>query len=183
MGCFTAQSGVDIQRLYIWLIAWRPGHGQLCGWRPRVYVRMPLHEQRQWLRRWRQYSSGQGRLGACSRRLAFGGVLRCSALPPFLLPLQARSKDGQHSKDQARVLQGVSRGMQLWWCLARAPHAHMRVAWHPPARRPPAPWRRPLSRVLRHKHCRCKKHQMMKVTQYKTGKASLYAQGKRRYDR
>eukprot|EP00798_Chlamydomonas_sp_ICE-L_P030912 gene30912-35965_t len=29
----------------------------------------------------------------------------------------------------------------------------------------------------------CKKHAMMKVTQYKTGKASLYAQGKRRYDR
>jgi large subunit ribosomal protein L44e len=29
----------------------------------------------------------------------------------------------------------------------------------------------------------CKKHQMHKVTQYKTGKASLYAQGKRRYDR
>ena len=29
----------------------------------------------------------------------------------------------------------------------------------------------------------CKKHQMMKVTQYKTGKASLFAQGKRRYDR
>ncbi|KAF6254378.1 ribosomal protein rpl36a [Scenedesmus sp. NREL 46B-D3] len=29
----------------------------------------------------------------------------------------------------------------------------------------------------------CKKHMMMKVTQYKTGKASLYAQGKRRYDR
>ncbi|KAK9837112.1 hypothetical protein WJX81_003714 [Elliptochloris bilobata] len=29
----------------------------------------------------------------------------------------------------------------------------------------------------------CKKHTMHKVTQYKTGKASLYAQGKRRYDR
>ena len=29
----------------------------------------------------------------------------------------------------------------------------------------------------------CKKHQNMKVTQYKTGKASLFAQGKRRYDR
>lgn len=29
----------------------------------------------------------------------------------------------------------------------------------------------------------CRKHQMHKVTQYKTGKASLYAQGKRRYDR
>jgi large subunit ribosomal protein L44e len=29
----------------------------------------------------------------------------------------------------------------------------------------------------------CKKHQAMKVTQYKTGKASLFAQGKRRYDR
>mmetsp|Transcript_34547 Transcript_34547/g.87352 ORF Transcript_34547/g.87352 Transcript_34547/m.87352 type:complete len:102 (-) Transcript_34547:79-384(-) len=29
----------------------------------------------------------------------------------------------------------------------------------------------------------CKKHTTMKVTQYKTGKASLYAQGKRRYDR
>ena len=29
----------------------------------------------------------------------------------------------------------------------------------------------------------CGKHQMHKVTQYKTGKASLYAQGKRRYDR
>ncbi|WIA23896.1 hypothetical protein OEZ86_007170 [Tetradesmus obliquus] len=29
----------------------------------------------------------------------------------------------------------------------------------------------------------CKKHMTMKVTQYKTGKASLYAQGKRRYDR
>eukprot|EP00184_Porphyridium_aerugineum_P007135 CAMPEP_0184699122 /NCGR_PEP_ID=MMETSP0313-20130426/5499_1 /TAXON_ID=2792 /ORGANISM="Porphyridium aerugineum, Strain SAG 1380-2" /LENGTH=105 /DNA_ID=CAMNT_0027158157 /DNA_START=109 /DNA_END=426 /DNA_ORIENTATION=+ len=29
----------------------------------------------------------------------------------------------------------------------------------------------------------CKKHTLHKVTQYKTGKASLYAQGKRRYDR
>lgn len=29
----------------------------------------------------------------------------------------------------------------------------------------------------------CKKHQLHKVTQYKTGKASLFAQGKRRYDR
>merc|ERR1711904_766256 len=28
----------------------------------------------------------------------------------------------------------------------------------------------------------CKKHTVHKVTQYKTGKASLYAQGKRRYD-
>merc|ERR1712100_847440 len=30
---------------------------------------------------------------------------------------------------------------------------------------------------------KCKKHAPHKVTQYKTGKASLYAQGKRRYDR
>merc|ERR1712227_589080 len=30
---------------------------------------------------------------------------------------------------------------------------------------------------------KCKKHTMHKVTQHKTGKASLYAQGKRRYDR
>lgn len=30
---------------------------------------------------------------------------------------------------------------------------------------------------------KCKKHTLHKVTQYKTGKASLYAQGKRRYDR
>merc|ERR1711998_434488 len=29
----------------------------------------------------------------------------------------------------------------------------------------------------------CKKHTIHKVTRYKTGKASLYAQGKRRYDR
>merc|ERR1712149_35241 len=29
---------------------------------------------------------------------------------------------------------------------------------------------------------KCKKHMPHKVTQYKTGKASLYAQGKRRYD-
>merc|ERR1712006_45566 len=29
----------------------------------------------------------------------------------------------------------------------------------------------------------CKKHTLHKVTQYKTGKASLYARGKRRYDR
>merc|ERR1712017_39213 len=29
----------------------------------------------------------------------------------------------------------------------------------------------------------CKKHTIHNVTQYKTGKASLYAQGKRRYDR
>merc|ERR1719277_368233 len=29
----------------------------------------------------------------------------------------------------------------------------------------------------------CKNHQLHKVTQYKAGKASLYAQGKRRYDR
>lgn len=30
---------------------------------------------------------------------------------------------------------------------------------------------------------RCKSHKLFKVTQYKAGKASLYAQGKRRYDR
>ncbi|GFR81534.1 60S ribosomal protein L44 [Elysia marginata] len=30
---------------------------------------------------------------------------------------------------------------------------------------------------------KCKKHTVHKVTQYKAGKASLYAQGKRRYDR
>lgn len=29
----------------------------------------------------------------------------------------------------------------------------------------------------------CRKHTPHKVTQYKTGKASLFAQGKRRYDR
>jgi large subunit ribosomal protein L44e len=29
----------------------------------------------------------------------------------------------------------------------------------------------------------CKKHQLFKVTQYKAGKAKLYVQGKRRYDR
>eukprot|EP00300_Choanocystis_sp_HF-7_P041009 c7618_g1_i1.p1 GENE.c7618_g1_i1~~c7618_g1_i1.p1 ORF type:complete len:105 (+),score=5.45 c7618_g1_i1:32-346(+) len=32
-------------------------------------------------------------------------------------------------------------------------------------------------------HKDCKNHQLHKVTQYKTGKSSLYAQGKRRYDR
>merc|ERR1711985_9780 len=30
---------------------------------------------------------------------------------------------------------------------------------------------------------KCKKHTLHKVTQYKTGKASVVAQGKRRYDR
>merc|ERR1712220_9515 len=30
---------------------------------------------------------------------------------------------------------------------------------------------------------KCRKHEVHKVTQYKTGKASLFAQGKRRYDR
>ena len=30
---------------------------------------------------------------------------------------------------------------------------------------------------------KCRKHTLHKVTQYKAGKASLYAQGKRRYDR
>ncbi|CAL6393935.1 unnamed protein product [Bathycoccus prasinos] len=36
----------------------------------------------------------------------------------------------------------------------------------------------------RRTYCKgCKKHAIQKVTQYKTGKASLYAQGKRRYDR
>merc|ERR1712004_324598 len=33
------------------------------------------------------------------------------------------------------------------------------------------------------KGTKCRKHTMHKVTQYKTGKAPLYAQGKRRYDR
>lgn len=32
-------------------------------------------------------------------------------------------------------------------------------------------------------HKDCRKHALHKVTQYKTGKASNYAQGKRRYDR
>merc|ERR1711874_610935 len=32
-------------------------------------------------------------------------------------------------------------------------------------------------------HKDCRNHQAHKVTQYKTGKASLFAQGKRRYDR
>ena len=30
---------------------------------------------------------------------------------------------------------------------------------------------------------KCKKHTLHKITQYKAGKASLFAQGKRRYDR
>lgn len=30
---------------------------------------------------------------------------------------------------------------------------------------------------------KCRKHTLHKVTAYKTGKASLFAQGKRRYDR
>merc|ERR1711988_2024702 len=33
------------------------------------------------------------------------------------------------------------------------------------------------------KGTKCRKHTMHKVTQYKKGKDSLYAQGKRRYDR
>nr|AGC74037.1 ribosomal protein L36A [Spirometra erinaceieuropaei] len=33
------------------------------------------------------------------------------------------------------------------------------------------------------KSSKCKKHTLHKVSQYKAGKASLYAQGKRRYDR
>lgn len=33
------------------------------------------------------------------------------------------------------------------------------------------------------KHKDCRNHQKWKVTQYKKGKDSLYAQGKRRYDR
>merc|ERR1712032_1752294 len=40
----------------------------------------------------------------------------------------------------------------------------------------------PKSKKAYCKNKACKKHQMHKVTQYKTGKASLYAQGKRRYD-
>ncbi len=32
-------------------------------------------------------------------------------------------------------------------------------------------------------HNRCMSHQYFKVSQYKVGKASLFAQGKRRYDR
>uniref|UniRef100_A0A4W5MFL0 60S ribosomal protein L36a n=1 Tax=Hucho hucho TaxID=62062 RepID=A0A4W5MFL0_9TELE len=36
----------------------------------------------------------------------------------------------------------------------------------------------------RRTYCKkCKRHQLHKVTQYKKGKDSLYAQGKRRYDR
>merc|ERR1711933_208545 len=36
----------------------------------------------------------------------------------------------------------------------------------------------------RNTYCKgCKKHENHKVTQYKIGKASIYAQGKRRYDR
>ena len=33
------------------------------------------------------------------------------------------------------------------------------------------------------KSAKCRKHTQHKVTQYKAGKASLFAQGKRRYDR
>eukprot|EP00164_Ancoracysta_twista_P000995 GFYU01001300.1.p2 GENE.GFYU01001300.1~~GFYU01001300.1.p2 ORF type:complete len:129 (+),score=33.01 GFYU01001300.1:286-672(+) len=33
------------------------------------------------------------------------------------------------------------------------------------------------------KHKECRKHTLHKVSQYKTGRASLFAQGKRRYDR
>merc|ERR1711948_77188 len=41
----------------------------------------------------------------------------------------------------------------------------------------------PKSRRTFCKGKKCKKHTTHKVTQYKAGKASLYAQGKRRYDR
>eukprot|EP00300_Choanocystis_sp_HF-7_P030028 c38774_g1_i1.p2 GENE.c38774_g1_i1~~c38774_g1_i1.p2 ORF type:complete len:106 (+),score=30.20 c38774_g1_i1:33-350(+) len=41
----------------------------------------------------------------------------------------------------------------------------------------------PKSRNTYCKGKECRKHTPHKVSQYKTGKASLYAQGKRRYDR
>ncbi|XP_067946010.1 uncharacterized protein [Watersipora subatra] len=41
----------------------------------------------------------------------------------------------------------------------------------------------PKSRKTFCKGRKCKKHTVHKVTQYKKGKDSLYAQGKRRYDR
>ncbi|OWF51684.1 60S ribosomal protein L44-like [Mizuhopecten yessoensis] len=41
----------------------------------------------------------------------------------------------------------------------------------------------PKSRKTFCKGKKCKKHTLHKVTQYKTGRASLYAQGKKRYDR
>ncbi|KNC86692.1 60S ribosomal protein L44 [Sphaeroforma arctica JP610] len=41
----------------------------------------------------------------------------------------------------------------------------------------------PKSRKTFCKGKECKRHRLHKVTQYKAGKASLYAQGKRRYDR
>ncbi|KNC98025.1 60S ribosomal protein L44 [Spizellomyces punctatus DAOM BR117] len=51
-------------------------------------------------------------------------------------------------------------------------------------------WSTPFTMVnipkTRNTYCKgkdCKKHTPHKVTQYKTGKASLFAQGKRRYDR
>uniref|UniRef100_A0A4W6BTD5 60S ribosomal protein L36a n=1 Tax=Lates calcarifer TaxID=8187 RepID=A0A4W6BTD5_LATCA len=48
----------------------------------------------------------------------------------------------------------------------------------------PAPSQLPHYQSFRMFCCKkCKKHQPHKVTQYKKGKDSLYAQGKRRYDR
>ena len=42
---------------------------------------------------------------------------------------------------------------------------------------------RTMANVVAGKGRDCKKHTLHKVTQYKAGKASLFAQGKRRYDR
>ncbi|KAL2390569.1 hypothetical protein RJ035_001107 [Blastomyces gilchristii] len=72
----------------------------------------------------------------------------------------------------------------------KSPPSRLRQPGHPAT---PPPVRQPANSVkmvnipkTRRTYCKskeCRKHTQHKVTQYKAGKASLFAQGKRRYDR
>ncbi|KAL2367994.1 40s ribosomal protein L44e [Blastomyces gilchristii] len=101
-------------------------------------------------------------------------------------------KEDNHFKTDIRTLDVVfsKRNPTTRSLGNKSPPSRLRQPGHPAT---PPPVRQPANSVkmvnipkTRRTYCKskeCRKHTQHKVTQYKAGKASLFAQGKRRYDR
>ncbi|XP_056347820.1 60S ribosomal protein L36a [Oenanthe melanoleuca] len=93
-------------------------------------------------------------------------------LPPWLPPRSPPPPGGAVSPARPA-------SSSLWF----PPHIHFRFRSAPPLRAAAAAKMVNVPKTRRTYCKKCGKHQPHKVTQYKKGKDSLYAQGKRRYDR
>ncbi|KAG7698901.1 hypothetical protein KL930_002311 [Ogataea haglerorum] len=88
-------------------------------------------------------------------------------------------------KNIKTFLQGLSQ-ISKWVCTNRNRRRTEPVSSARRRQRPPPPLTSVNVPKTRKTYCKgknCRKHTQHRVTQYKAGKASLYAQGKRRYDR